>query len=75
MPQLDREITVYVGGRPQRQHLGFRVRHAIGSRAAKRVEAGEAEVRDADGNRVDVDGALYDGERLHVVHLKPVEPL
>jgi len=28
-------------------------------------------VRDADGNRVDVDGALYDGERLYLAPMDP----
>ena len=67
MPGSERTLTVYVEGRPQQHHLGFKVRHAIGSGAVKLVEEGEAEVRDGDGNRMDVDGALYDGERLHVI--------
>lgn len=59
-------LTVYVDGEPRRLFLGLRVRHAIGYRQAWRVERGEAVVEDGDGNRIDLDGALYDGERLLV---------
>jgi hypothetical protein len=59
-------ITVYVNDEPKRFFLGLRVRHAIGHQDAWRVERGEAIVRDSDGNQVDLDGALYDGERLYV---------
>ena len=62
-------VTVFVEDEPRRQFLGLRVRHAIGYRQARRVERGEAVVVDGDGNRVDLDGALYQGERLYV---KPV---
>jgi hypothetical protein len=61
-----RRVTVYVDDEPRRFFLGLRVRHAIGYRAAWRVERGQAVVHDGDGNRVDLDGALYDGERLYV---------
>jgi hypothetical protein len=61
-----RRIVVYVNDEPRRFFLGLRVRHAIGYQAAWRVERGEVIVQDADGNRVDLDGALYDGERLYV---------
>lgn len=59
-------ITVYVDGEPRRFFLGLRVRHAIGYRDAWRVEHGEAVIEDGAGNQVDLDGALYDGERLYV---------
>lgn len=62
----NRRITVYVNQEPRRFFLGLRVRHAIGYRRAWRVERGEAIVEDSEGNRVDLDGALYDGERLFV---------
>jgi hypothetical protein len=61
-----RRVIVYVNEEPRRLFLGLRVRHAIGYRAAWRVERGEALVTDAAGNRVDLDGALYEGERLYV---------
>jgi hypothetical protein len=62
----NRRITVYVDGEPRRFFLGLRVRHAIGYQDSWRVERGEALVEDGDGNRLDLDGALYDGERLSV---------
>jgi hypothetical protein len=64
--ETTRRITVYVNDEPRRLFLGLRVRHALGYRQAWRVERREALVTDADGNRVDLDGALYDGERLYV---------
>lgn len=62
----DPRITVYVDDEPRRFFLGLRVRHAIGHQRARRVERRNAVVEDGDGNLVDLDGALYDGERLYV---------
>ena len=62
----DRRVTVYVDGEPRRLFLGLRVRHAIGHQQARRVVRGQAVVQDGDGNTVDLDGALYDGEWLTV---------
>jgi hypothetical protein len=59
-------ITVYVNKEPRRFFLGLRVRHAVGHEAAWHVERGEAIVEDGDGNRLDLDGALYDGLRLTI---------
>ena len=61
-----RRVTVYVNEEPRRLFLGLRVRHAIGYQDAWRVERGDAFVVDEAGNHVDLDGALYEGERLHV---------
>ena len=66
MNTKDRRITVWVNGCPKRLFPGLRVRHAVGADAARRVERGEARVLNEDGYRVDLDGALYDGERLQV---------
>jgi hypothetical protein len=55
-----------VNDEPLQLFLGLRVRHAVGYRQARRVERGEAMVEDGDNNRVDLDGALYDGQRLYV---------
>jgi hypothetical protein len=60
-----RRVTVYVNDEPRRFFLGLRVRHAVGYEQAWRVEHGKAVIRDGDGNQVDLDGALYDGERLY----------
>jgi hypothetical protein len=59
-------VTVYVNGEARRAFLGLRVRHALGYEEARRVEQGEAVVEDAEGHRVDLDGVLYDGQRLTV---------
>ena len=59
-------ITVFVDGEPRRLFLGLRIRHAIGYQQARLVEQDRALVQDGEGNRVDLDGALYDGERLFV---------
>lgn len=64
---MEEKVTVVVNGRPATFFLGLRVRHAIGSRAARAVEQRRATVRDAAGNEVGLDGALYDGEVL-IVH-------
>lgn len=65
------KITVYVNDQPKTLFIGMRVRNAIGTRATQRVQAHRAIVRDAEGNRVDVDGALYDGERLYLAPMDP----
>ena len=62
----NQRLTVYVNDEPRRFFVGLRVRHAVGYSAAWRVERREALVIDGDGNRLDLDGALYDGERLYV---------
>ena len=69
----NQRLTVYVNDEPRRFFVGLRVRHAVGYRAAWRVERREAIITDGDGNRVDLDGALYDGERLYVEHLDDPE--
>ena len=61
-----RRVTVTVNGEPRRYFLGLRVRHALGYEQAQRVEQGRAVVEDGDCNRVDLDGALFDGQRLTV---------
>jgi hypothetical protein len=61
-----KRITVYVNDEPRRFFLGLRVRHAVGPQHAWRVERSEAYVHDGDGNRLDLDGALYEGERLYI---------
>jgi len=59
-------ITVYVNDEPGRFFLGLRVRHAIGYQDAWRVARREAIVQDTEGNQLDLEGVLYDGERLYV---------
>jgi hypothetical protein len=58
------KITVYVNDKPKALFLGMCVKHAIGARWASRVKSHRALVLDAAGNRVELDGALHDGERL-----------
>ena len=65
------KITVYVNDKPRELFRGLRVKNAIGARATQRVKTHHAIVRDADGNVVDVDGALYDGERLYLASMDP----
>lgn len=65
------KITVYVDEKPKRLFFGLKVKHAIGARWTQRVREHRAIVRDADSNTVDVDGALYDGERLHLAPMDP----
>jgi hypothetical protein len=67
----DDKITVYVDDRPKVLFVGMSVKHAIGARMTQRVRAHRAIVRDAAGNHVDVDGALYDGERLYLAPMDP----
>jgi hypothetical protein len=69
----NQRLTIYVNDEPRRFYLGLRVRHAVGYRAAWRVERREAIIIDGDGNQIDLDGALYDGERLYVRHLPATE--
>jgi hypothetical protein len=70
----NQRLTVYVNDEPRRFFVGLRVRHAVGYAAAWRVERREAIITDGDGNRLDLDGALYDGERLYVEPLEAPEP-
>lgn len=63
---MTQRIVVYVNDEPRRFFLGLRVRHAIGYRQSWHVERGDATVQDSSGNRLDLDGALYDGEKLYV---------
>ena len=69
----NQRLTVYVNDEPRRFFVGLRVRHAVGYTAAWRVERREAIITDRDGNQIDLDGALYDGERLYVEHLATPE--
>jgi hypothetical protein len=62
----NQRITVYIDDEPRRFFLGLRVRHAIGYQAAWRVERREVIIQDGNGNQVDLDGVLYEGERLYV---------
>ncbi len=64
-------ITVYVNDKPKRLFVGMQVKHAIGARATRNVRAHRAVVLDDDGNRVDVDGALFDGARLRLAPMDP----
>lgn len=69
----NQRLTIYVNDEPRRFYLGLRVRHAVGYEAAWRVERRKAIIIDGDGNQLDLDGALYDGERLYVRHLPATE--
>lgn len=69
----NQRLTIYVNDEPRRFYLGLRVRHAVGYEAAWRVERHKAIIIDGDGNQLDLDGALYDGERLYVRHLPATE--
>ncbi len=64
-------ITVFVNDKPKRAFLGMRVRNVLTARWLDAVRAHRAEIHDATGDRVDVDGALYDGEKLYVVQTTP----
>jgi hypothetical protein len=66
------KITVYLNDKPKTLYFGMRVKDAIGARRAKAVREHRAIIRDAEGNSIDFDGALYDGERLYLVSMDPV---
>ncbi len=70
---MNQRLMVYVDDEPRRFFLGLRVRHAVGYQAAWRVECREAIILDQHGNQIDLDGALYDGERLYVQELRTSE--
>lgn len=67
----NQQLTVYVNDRPKRLFLGLKVKHAIGTRQARAVREHRAMVHDGDGNPLDIDGALYDGERLYLASMDP----
>lgn len=62
----NQRITVYIDGEPRRFFRGLKVRHAVSHEVAWRVDRAEATVQDGDGNQLDLDATLYDGERLYV---------
>jgi hypothetical protein len=64
---MNEKVRVTVNGKESTFFLGLSVRHAIGNRAARDVQAGRRIVCDTDGNLIGLDGALYDGQVL-VVH-------
>lgn len=68
---MSEKITVYVNDQPKELFFGLRVKNAIGTRWTQRVKTHHAVVRDADGNTIDVDGALHDGERLYLAAMDP----
>lgn len=68
----DQRVIVYVNGSPRRLFLGMRARHAVGHRLAREIECGSAILEDDEGNQVDLDGAVYDQERLIVRPLQEV---
>ncbi|MBI1801111.1 MAG: hypothetical protein HYR71_05740 [Chloroflexi bacterium] len=68
---IARRVRVFVNDREGVFHLGLQVKHAIGSRWARAVRERRAVVRDAEGNRYGLDGALYDGQRLYVETINP----
>jgi hypothetical protein len=70
---MDRQVRVTVNGQTTAFHLGLKVKHAIGQAWARKVRAHRAIVRDADGNRTDLDGALFDGEQLLVTDASEAE--
>ncbi len=63
---MNTKVPVTINDRTEMFHLGLKVKHAIGARWARKARAQRAIVRDAEGNRYDLDGALYDGQRLIV---------
>ena len=60
------KITVYVNGKAKSVFFGMRVKDALSARRARAVREHRAAIRDAEGNRIDPDGALYDGEHLSI---------
>ena len=68
---METQIRVTVNDKTERFHLGLKVKHAIGERWVKQVRARRAYVRDANGNRYDLEGALFDGQTLYVVTVSP----
>lgn len=65
------KITVYLNDKPKSLFIGMRVKNAISARRVQAVREQRAVIRDADGNTIDVDGALYDGERLYIAPMDP----
>ncbi len=65
------QITIYLNDKPKQIFFGMRVKNAIGARRAQAVSEHRAIIRDADGNSIDLDGALYDGERLYIAPMDP----
>jgi hypothetical protein len=68
---VNERVRVYVNDQEAMFHLGLKVKHAIGARWARKVREQRAVVRDAAGNRYDLDGALYDGQKLYVEDTTP----
>lgn len=72
---MERQVRVTVNGKTATFHTGLKVKHAIGAAWARKVRARRAIVRDGHGNRVDVEGALSDGQHLTVADATEAEVL
>ena len=70
---MNERVRVSVNGKPGNFFLGLKVKHALGPDWARKVRAHRAIVRDAEGNRYDLDGALFDGQALIVEDVTPEE--
>jgi hypothetical protein len=63
----DDKISVILNDKEIRLHRGMKVKHALialDQSLLASVEAGDLEVRDADGFAVGLEGGLHDGARL-----------
>lgn len=64
-------LIIYLNDKPKRLYSGLKVKNAIGPVKARAVRGHRLIVQDGNGNGIDLDGALHEGQRLYTAPMDP----